>query len=267
MSDKDLIGLDELTDLLRGREGPARPENHRRRAGRRRILLAAAVAAAVAAGVVAAIVVPGGGHKPAQSKPRASSAAACAAAVEWHGTMYVGNRIKREVARGSSLGDGTLPSCSDGGGTSPAQSVALFEIKGIPPEQAVGVAGEPNTAYLSPGWLSQIPGTPLHDLLYGGSATEPNERTECEPGHTTTAEVRARVRGGGEGGLTVTLLEPTSLPRANWIFPDAQTVVTGGGSPPRVEPGDVIRAEVLVCRHADDARFLKLVATRLWLGG
>jgi len=41
--------------------------------------------------------------------------------------------------------------------------------------------------------------------------------------------------------------------------------VVGGGSPPRVEPGEIVRASVLVCRHADDPHFLKLVATRLWL--
>jgi hypothetical protein len=65
--------------------------------------------------------------------------------------------------------------------------------------------------------------------------------------------------------LSVTLLEPTKLPHENWIFTDARTVITGGGTKPHVKVGDVLRAQVLVCRHAKDPHFLKLVATHLSL--
>jgi hypothetical protein len=259
----DLISLEELAEALREREGPAKPER-RARSRRRRVAVAAALGAAVVVGIVAALVVPN--DKLPQS-PLSGGAAACAAAVEWNGTTYFGGVVHGAVPRGRSLGKGTLPACGDGGPIAPPEPVDVVAIEGVPPEQAVAVAGQPDAVYTAPGWLSQIPKTPLHDLLYSGDETKPNERTECEPGHTTTADVRARVERGAGGGISVTLLEPTTLPHENWIFPDARTVVTGGGTPPRVEPGAVIRAEVLVCRHEDDPHFLKLVATRIWLRG
>ncbi|MEK6275348.1 MAG: hypothetical protein AABM30_08420 [Actinomycetota bacterium] len=43
-------------------------------------------------------------------------------------------------------------------------------------------------------------------------------------------------------------------------------MVDGGGEPPHVSPGDIVRAQVLVCRKRDDPHFLKLVATRLTIG-
>jgi hypothetical protein len=264
MSD-DLIALDELAELLREREGPAKPESRRPRVRRRRAVVVAALAAAVVAGIVAALVVPS--DEQPSSPLGGSAGGSYAAAVEWHGTTYFGGSVRGKVVRGGSLGKGTLPACGDGGPVTPASSVGVVAIEGVPPEQAVAVRGRPDVVYTAPGWLPQVPNTPLHDVLYGGDEAKPNERSECEPGRTATAEVRARIRGGGGGGLTVTLLEPTSLPHENWIFPDARTAVSGGGSPPRVEPGEVIRAQVLVCRQADDPHFLKLVATRLRLGG
>jgi RNA polymerase sigma factor (sigma-70 family) len=53
---------------------------------------------------------------------------------------------------------------------------------------------------------------------------------------------------------------------AQAIFVDARTLIEGGGPEPHVAPGDEIRAQVLVCRHRNDPHFLKLVATRLFLG-
>jgi uncharacterized protein DUF6281 len=269
----DLIEL----EVLRSREGPARPAPARplRRASLRIVFVA--LAAAAATGIVLGILSRGGdetssspssGHQQPRSSTGGSAAASCVAAVEWDGTMYVGTGVLRSRAKlGDSLGDGTVPPCDDMGGSDEtgSRSVALSAFDGVPPDQALAESGHPSTVYVAPGWLSQIRHTPLHDLLYGADADIPYERTECQPGHTTTADVRARVRGGGGGGIRVTVLEPTTLPRENWIFPDARTAVTGGGATPRVDPGDVIQAKVLVCRHAGDPHFLKLVATELSL--
>jgi hypothetical protein len=149
-----------------------------------------------------------------------SSAASCAAAVEWQGTTYFGTKVKREVRLGQSLGEGTLPSCGDGGGAEPERSVKLAAIEGVSSDQAVSVASDLSTVYVDPGYFMQLPNTPLHDLIFGPGSSEPNERSECQRGQTTAADVRAVVRAASSGVLTVTLLAPKELPRENWIFPD-----------------------------------------------
>jgi len=269
MNGDDLIGLDEIGDALREREGPPHPQPRRTRSRVSRVALACVFAALVVGGAAALVAGRGEGREQHAAGGGGSAAAACAAGIEWHGTFYAGIKPEVPVKLGGSLDDGTEPPCNDtvGGTPSGGGSRAVAAIEGISPEQAIASTGDPTLVYVAPGWLAELPQTPLHDLIYGPSAVEPNERTECEPGHTTTANVHARVRVAGLGALTVTLLEPTSLPHENWIFPDARTVVSGGGSPPRVEPGDVVRAQVLVCRHGDDPHFLKLVAKRLELPG
>ena len=207
----------------------------------------------------------GDAQRPTARPVSSSSAAQCAAVVEWQGTTYFGTKVKREVRLAKLLGEGTIPPCNDGGGSGPEHSVTLAAIEGVSSDQAVAVAGDPTTVYLDPGYFTQLPHTPLHDLIFGPGDSDPNERSECQRGHTTTADVRAVVRATSSGVLTVTLLAPKELPRDNWIFPDARTVVTGGSSTPHVSAGDVVRASVLVCQHPADPHFLKLVATRLTL--
>jgi len=206
-----------------------------------------------------------GGTERPTARPVGGSSAACAAAVEWRSTTYFGTKVKRELRLARSLGEGSLPPCNDGGGSEPERSVKLAAIEGVSSDQAVAVAGDPSTVYVDPGYFMQPPHTPLHDLMFGPSDSEPNERSACERGHTTTADVRAVIRAANFGNLTVTLLAPKELPHDNWIFSDAHTVITGGGPTPHVSAGDIVRASVLVCRHAADPHFLKLVATRLTL--
>jgi hypothetical protein len=270
----ELIDLAELADALRDREGPPRPQGGETRRFRpRRLLVAAVLAAAIGAAVAVAIATRGGdqassSRKQTPSRPGGSASASCAAAVEWHGTSYIGSKVRGPVKLASSLGEGTLPACNDmggaGGGT-PRDSVAVVAVDGVSSDEAVALAGDSSVVYVNPDSFPQLPHTALHDLIYGPSPDLPNERSECEPGHTSTADVRAVVRAASFGVLAVTILEPEGLPRQNWIFPDAQTVITGGGATPHVAAGDGVRAQVLVCRHADDPHFLKLVATRLSL--
>lgn len=219
----------------------------------------------IAAALVVASAGCGSSHHIDSGPPSASAAASCAAAVEWQGATYFGTKVNQPARLARDLGTGTRPACDDGGGSTAASSVRLSAIAGVPREQALAIARDPSVVYVEPGYFTQIPHTSLHDLIFGAAATLPNERSECERGHTTTGDVRAVVRGASFGTMTVTLLDRTNLPRKNWIFPDARTIIMGGGSTPRVSVGDVIRARVLICRHANDAHFLKLVATRLEL--
>jgi hypothetical protein len=273
----ELIELDELADALRAREGSPRPQPVQgSNSALRRGMVIAVLAAAVVTGVAFAVFTRGGDRAPSSSGAReqtlpssgGSGSASCAAAVEWHGTTYIGSKVQGPVKLAGSLGDGTFPPCNDtggGGSGTTARSVPLVALEGLSSEDAVAVAGEPSTVYISPGSFPQVPHTALHDLVYGPSPAVPNERGECTSGHTSIADVRAVVRAASFGMLSVTLLEPTELPRENWIFPDARTVITGGGTKPHVQPGDVVQARVLVCRHANDPHFLKLVAIRLTL--
>jgi len=191
----------------------------------------------------------------------------CAAAVEWHGTTYLGTSLDAPAALGAELGGGTIPSCSDTPGGTPMQSqhVRLAAVGGVPSGQAVAVAGDAGHVFVAPGYFPQLPGTPLHELVYP-TGEAPDERGgDC--GDAVTEDVQATVRSASFGFLNVTLADPPDrIPRDTPIFPEARTVVEGGGATPHVEPGDEIRARVLVCRHADDPHFLKLVATRLELG-
>jgi hypothetical protein len=118
--------------------------------------------------------------------------------------------------------------------------VEVAAIEGVPSDQAVAVAGDRSTVYVEPRYFPQVAHTSLHDLIFGPGAKVPNERSDCERGHTTTADVRGVILSASFGVLNVTLLDPKELARANWIFPDAQTVITGGGTTPHASAGDVV---------------------------
>ena len=261
-----LIELDELAGLLRDREGPAQPLRRRRFGPSRRLSIAVGILLAVAAAAAIAIFDVGGDGKPSSSG--GVTAAACAAAVEWQGTTYFGGRANQPLALGDKLGKGTLPPCDDtpGSGTppDPPGSVTVVSIDGVPSREAIATLGERTIYYIAPGYFPQLPNTALHDMVFGPRAGVPDERRDdCKDAEQ--AEVRAKVRSAFFGNLYVTLLDSLDLPRENTIFPEARTVIEGGGAEPHVSPGDVIRAQVLVCRQPDDPHFLKLVATRLRL--
>jgi hypothetical protein len=160
----DLIQLEELAEVLRVREGPPTPRAHIRHSPRRRLAVAAVLAAVAVTGIALAIVTRGGGEQaPSSSGGREqtlpsssrSSAASCAAVVEWHGTRYLGTKVKGPVKLGRSLGDGTIPPCNDtggdNGGTPAARSVPLVAGDRLSPDEVVAVAGDPSIVYISPG--------------------------------------------------------------------------------------------------------------------
>ena len=268
----DLIELDELAGVLREREGPAQPLRRQRVGPSRRLSIAVGLLLAVVAAAAIAIFDLGGEGKP--SRPGGVSFAACAgpAPVKWQGRTYSGGRANQLLSLGPKLGTGTTPPCSDtfvnGVPTPPGPqgSVTVVSIDGISPRAAIATLGERTIYYIAPGYFPQLPNTPLHDMVFGPHPNIPNERRD-DCAAAEQAEVEAMVRSAERGYLRVTLLDSPDLPRENTIFPEARTVIEGGGAEPHVSPGDVIRAQVLVCRDPDDPHFLKLVATRLFLQG
>jgi hypothetical protein len=144
--------------------------------------------------------------------------------------------------------------------------VSVVAIANIPAFVAVAVAGDAGVIYEAPGYFPQLPGTPLHRAVYGVRDDVPNERGD-DCGTAQTKDLTARVLGAPFGWLSVQLRNVTDLPRKIGIFPDVHTSVSyRRRGLPHVEPGDIIHATVLVCRHPNDAHFLKLVATRLKIG-
>jgi hypothetical protein len=281
-ADGNLIELDELTDFLRAREGPARPQRFQRR--RRGLLLAAIAVSLAATGLVAVAVIRNGSERaqPANGSEKTlpastasgktssggSSAASCAAVVEWKGTTYYGTgRLLKPISLTGPLGEGTVPSCQDTvpGSPSHARPVALARVDGVQPEMAIAVAGETDTLYVAPQFFPQIPGTALHDLIYGHRDV-PNERVGIEGCPTSTmATIDGSVVSSNLGFLRVDTADPDAEFRGdNPIFTDAATKITReDASTPYAEPGDSVRASLLVCRNPDDPHYLKLVATRV----
>jgi hypothetical protein len=217
---------------------------------------------------VLALVTPVSLTASGRSEGRIATTSSCAAAVKWNGTLYLGNRVYHRLRLTKRLGRGTLPACRDtpSGTASPTQRVSVVAIANIPARVAVAVAGDAGVIYEAPGYFPQLPGTPLHRAVYGVREDVPNERgNDCDTAQTK--DLTARVLGAPFGWLSVELRNVTDLPRKIGIFPDVHTTISyRQHGLPHVEPGDMIHATVLVCRHPNDAHFLKLVATRLKIG-
>jgi hypothetical protein len=136
----------------------------------------------------------------------------------------------------------------------------------LAPETAIALAGDTSVLYVAPQFFPQIPGTRLHDIVYGPDSNEPNEREGAEGCPvSTTAEIAGRIVSSSLGGLRVDASNPDAeLPGKNPIFTDARTKITRTGATiPFAEAADSVRASVLVCRNAHDPHFLKLVASRV----
>ena len=218
---------------------------------RRRGMVTASLVAALATAAVGALTACGG--------QGSSSNAACAAVVEWRGSTYYGTSARQPLTLGEALDGGTVPPCNDtntGKVETDSQPVALASIDGLPTEQAV--ATDPSTLYVALGYFPQLPGTPLHDAIYGPRPDVPDERGKaCYDAQTK--ELKGTIRSESFGNLWLDR-------RRDPIFVEARTVVEGGGNPPHVKPGDSVRARALLCRKKEDPHFSKIVVTRLTIG-
>jgi hypothetical protein len=259
MTEHELIDFDEIATMLRERAGPARPRRRVRRLRRSQVLVASVLVALLVVGAALLLT-----HGDSRSRVRSSVSASCAAVVQWQGVTYSAISSKQPVALGEELGNGVVPACGDTivdgkpAGDSQPMELKLSRVVGIPEREAVASAD--GTLWVSPGYFPQLPGTAIHDAVFGADQNVPDERAgDC----TRTADVRATVRTAGLGVLDVDIVGAEGIPAETPIFTDARTQITGGGSPPRVEPGEAIQAAILVCRKPDDPHFLKLVATRL----
>jgi uncharacterized protein DUF6281 len=135
----------------------------------------------------------------------------CAVTVRWDDTVYESLPADYAVLEaGAALGRAEIPHCDVGGRCAPPEeTVAAFEIPGIPREVAILAPGYDGSPFLAPGTFPELPDHPLHEAVYG-LPTRPSYRADCGAAFvfegTVTQVSPLRVEPAGEvpGGLTET---------------------------------------------------------------
>jgi hypothetical protein len=119
--------------------------------------------AAGAASFVAGVLVGCGEHR---AEP--TVAASCPLVVQFGRVQYLGTTVKQTLRLGRRLGRAFAEPCSDAilapSAPDAPSGGAVAAIIGIPPAVAVGVPGQPHTAYLGFGYFPELANHPL----YGG---------------------------------------------------------------------------------------------------
>ena len=168
----------------------------------------------------------------------------CSAAIEWRGRGYAGVALRgeRTVEPGAAVAGGVAPACNDAGQDESDSRVSLRQVRGVPPEVALIVEGEPRTVYLGEGFLQQLEGHPLHDLGYASGERELDRwrRRRCrEPARMSGTVVRDVVS-------SVIWTDPgdRSLP----YFPNARYSGRTWKGLPYVRAGDRVEATGVRCR-------------------
>jgi hypothetical protein len=92
----------------------------------------------VLAGVVMAVTVSScGGAVLGDGLGGQAANGSCAAILHWQGRTYMGLSTAVSPRRAGRLGSGAYPPCNDTGGSSGAQQVSVYRLRGVRPSQAV----------------------------------------------------------------------------------------------------------------------------------
>ena len=77
----------------------------------------------------------------------------CRSAITWHEQLYYPHRVVAMPARGNSLGQAGVPSCTDvfGGENGASRAVDVSELAGVDPRVAIAVFGDWDHAYVAAG--------------------------------------------------------------------------------------------------------------------
>ena len=165
---------------------------------------------------------------------RAGQQGACAAAVSYHGMLYVGIGHHRHLpARREKLTGGHVPGCSDHeGAPSRDQPVGLRRLAGMSPAVAVYARAPFPGVYLNAGSFAELPHHLLHALIYH-SAAKPVWAL-----HGRACTVHGTVADVGLG-----MRVRTAARRERFVHVDVRTRIAGfrrGGSPV-LRAGDRVR--------------------------
>jgi hypothetical protein len=124
----------------------------------------------------------------------------CAARVTWNGRVYYGETFASLPPATLLLGTGGRPTCGgiNGGEAGASSTVQVRRLIGVDPRVAVAVKGEPEHAYLAPGYFVQLPSHPLHRSL------PPRQRSRSELkgcAATRRVELAGTVRSSTGAGI------------------------------------------------------------------
>lgn len=167
----------------------------------------------------------------------------CADRITWNGRVYFGQLFAKLPPATLVLGTGGRPTCSDanGGEAGASSTVEVRRMIGVDPRVAVAVKGEPDAAYMAPGYFVQLPSHPLHSAIEW-KPRSPNELTGCAK--TRPRQLRVSVRSTSGSTIGVTLDG-----RETFLFVDAYTRFRGleRNGLPYVAPGQHIAADAVEC--------------------
>jgi hypothetical protein len=162
---------------------------------------------------------------------RAGHESACAAAVSYHGMLYIGIGHHRDLpGRRAKLTGGRVPGCADHEGAATRdQPVELRRAAGISPAVAVYARAPFPGVYLNAGSFAELPGHPLHTAIYG-SAKKPVWKLRGP-----VCAVRGTVADVGLG-----MRVRTAGHKVRVVHVDVRTRIAGfrRGGAPVLRPGD-----------------------------
>lgn len=148
-----------LATLFRDTAGPAEPQTARR-PRRRWTRLAPAIAVTLAGTIGIALYQWTSGPSGRGSSSLGSSTASCAAAIEYRGQLYLGNRVRSDYGS-SSDGGQAIALCGDD-----RRSISVTRLAGISANVAVSIAGENGVIYIANGRCTGISGErPIRECL------------------------------------------------------------------------------------------------------
>jgi hypothetical protein len=169
----------------------------------------------------------------------------CSAALDWSGARYYGVAAKASYsAPGPDLRPAAVqPACTDTNHSDARpQRVAIRAVDGTDPALAIADAdrGLRGTVFVTPGTFPQLPGHPLHRVLYG-AAGQPRRA-----GDHRRCRVRGAVAEVGLDGFGVRQASGREMP----VTVDAGTSIAGAGSvggQPALRRGDRVDVRARRC--------------------
>ena len=173
----------------------------------------------------------------------------CAVTIRWKDALYNVTQARfRALQPGATLSEATIPDCTVGGRCAPPEeTIAAFQVPGVPPEAALLVPDYDGGLFLAAGTFAQLPDHPLHAAVYG-RPNRPNYRQECGGGFV----IEGRVNQVDPLRIDVqsSEIELSESDEGAWLVVDSGTHVEGFDREgiATLEPGDelVVRAQVCV---------------------
>ncbi len=104
----------------------------------------------------------------------------CAVTVRWNDVVYTHATARLAVLEpGGRVSDATIPDCTAGGRCAPPEdTMAAFEISGVPTHAALFVPDYYDGLFVAAGTFPELPDHPLHEAVYG-LPNRPNYRQDC----------------------------------------------------------------------------------------